>query len=1441
MSNAEVVSTPPTEEAVAVDAVAVEVSSEPSAVAVAEVQTSLSALFPRCGKFVLAAPRHLMLHTPTIYHNFEEEEENLVQDLLSSLLLTNDPCLLDVTIPVTYKVRDKLFEEVIVLGQQQVYIYNIHFINLKLHDVLRRMSVTLIQLEMSQCNLDNMSELICSQGNYLKMCKSLRYLNLSCNNLTDIPTCIIELNKSLQFLNLSGNKIGQFNSDTLLRNLNELIPTSVLVLHLSGNPVHTMTSSVSYRSSIINAFPSLYILDGFILLYREKYQHLNYIFSNFSFNYFFSDIKLPMHTYHIAFSNSHCNNSDRMDRVVKMCRNVSNRINPIFVMHKACKRYLAIKRYHVFTSNGVINRFQSHCRSFVLKNRLRNEMKTILEEQQQEHLLAYASGSLSMGILLKILHKFVTGGLTRWRRRKSAIKIQVWYKKKYYQRYRERQHYQKNHYGGLCVPIFYYDEALEILHSVVQKYNKQHGSNIAINTDNLTISGSDDIAIRKLDHIGLCKVMIKCKSKLARNYRYIPHRLSKFSSDEPLASIDQMVQYASLKQWKQFTTIKRRPSRVKCEYYRFVQNEPLMRSLVKFKDAAIPLYLIKIQDQELLQDYFRNLTQKQMVYVYHDQHVFNHVAATIIQKRIRNSILRKNMSSALIPKLLQRRAAVAIQRAWRFYRTIVRRLTFLRSVHSQVSGISNTVLFMDSWLYYIAIRSQYLLPVTTNCYPEFAGVPVISAEGKVAFHSFYADHDDNASIVLPVTQGFYYPDGTNSFSDEVDITKLQENCDNISIGGYISRQAHTHRIGFPSWLCFSLPLAKKNDAITKRCSYSYGIYDILTTDVDVKLASLQLDDHGKMYNVIKLQFSSIAEAKARCASLLLLTYSFYNHTALKLLTEIQVDSYLLDKKSDILSKMHATNPTHCVESCIHLEDNIPHIIQSYDSSMQDYIRFRYMIESMKAEQFNQSIADEDLNREFTLSRQLELCTKNLPTVQAIKKYSVYNDNTSTDITQVGHYPIFDDFTRESTKQYNQSQGSSVESRVFGNEYNGDAEIVAISNKVVDEDKLWSFENNNDSVEVKELVLEILRRIETNFANSNHMENGSISMVSVHNSQLNSLEDSQVVSVNHLTSYPINESLVLSLGSSPAQVRGKKRPVTAPNHRRPVTALNNDNVVNIRPERNRVSTPANLRSIRTTSLWSTERLLYWCSRNQINDQGTAMRLELLQYNMNRAVSPLRSITPSVKDSMTTAKHDVLDVDMSYNSPAKLNLHVYLGKTNNTEILCDHMNSSSPPLAPNPLIDTQKQSWKEKLLDEKRKSVEESMQMESALLKDYHLKKELELIMKQKNVQNSKSINIKSTIPITAPITLPFAVPLYVPRAQSAVDVKPENVLSHHESPKRESIIELKNKKIKKQQEKEAVTYSLTHSLTYSLTHLLTYSLTHSLTHSLIHSLIHSITH
>ena len=87
MSNAEVVSTPPTEEAVAVDAVAVEVSSEPSAVAVAEVQTSLSTLFPRCGKFVLAAPRHLMLHTPTILIDFTTKKflDALLNDI-SSLL-----------------------------------------------------------------------------------------------------------------------------------------------------------------------------------------------------------------------------------------------------------------------------------------------------------------------------------------------------------------------------------------------------------------------------------------------------------------------------------------------------------------------------------------------------------------------------------------------------------------------------------------------------------------------------------------------------------------------------------------------------------------------------------------------------------------------------------------------------------------------------------------------------------------------------------------------------------------------------------------------------------------------------------------------------------------------------------------------------------------------------------------------------------------------------------------------------------------------------------------------------------------------------------------------------------------------------------------------------------------------------------------------------------
>ena len=139
-------------------------------------ETAIVALLGDKKSLESPAAKHIHIKTPNIpvcsSHNFEEEEENHIQELLNSLLLTNDPCLMDVEIPVSYKVHNKLFEEVIVIGQQQVYIYNTHFINLKLHDVLRRMSVTLIQLEMSQCNVDNMSELICSQGNYLKMCKS---------------------------------------------------------------------------------------------------------------------------------------------------------------------------------------------------------------------------------------------------------------------------------------------------------------------------------------------------------------------------------------------------------------------------------------------------------------------------------------------------------------------------------------------------------------------------------------------------------------------------------------------------------------------------------------------------------------------------------------------------------------------------------------------------------------------------------------------------------------------------------------------------------------------------------------------------------------------------------------------------------------------------------------------------------------------------------------------------------------------------------------------------------------------------------------------------------------------------------------------------------------------------------------------------------------------
>ncbi len=1352
--------------------------------------------------------KYIHIKTPNIVdcsiHNFEEEEENLVQELLNSLLLTNDSNLLDVKIPVSYKVHNKLYEEVIIVGQQQVYIYNNHFINLKLHDSLRRISTTLIQLEISQCNLDNMSELICTQGNYLRMCTSLRYLNLSRNNLTDIPSCIIELNKNLQFLNLSGNKIGQFNADNLLRNLHEFIPASVLVLHLSGNPVHTMTSNISYRTSIISTFPALHILDGYLLLYREKYQHLNNLYSNFLFNYFFSDIKLPMHVYHIAYTHGvYSNNNNRIDSVLKMCQNISSRVNPIFVIHKNCKKYLSNKRYKVFTSNGVINRLQSNCRSFLLKCRLRNEMKLILQEQQQEHLLGYASGSLSMGILLKILHKFITRGVTRWRRRKSAIKIQLWYKKVYYKLHREREYYEKHGIQGVCVPIFHYDEALEILYSVVQRYNKKHNTNLAIDTDNVDdqTASKQNIIIRKLEHIGLCKVMITCKNKIARNYRYIPHRLSKLDNNS-VASIDQMVKYANIKQWKQFVTIKRRPHRMKCEYYRGVK--PLMRSLDKFGDAAIPLYLIQIPDQVLLQDYYRYLTKKQMVYVYHDQYVFKNIAATTIQKQFRNTRLRENMCKVLLPKLLISRAVVAIQRAWRFYRTIIRRLHFLEAVHNQVNSISSATLYMDSWLYYVAIRSQYLLPINTNCYPEFTGVPVVTAEGKAAFYSFHSNDVDNSSVVIPLSLDPGIFDGTNILSDEIDLDKLQQhyNYSLLDEGEYVSKKASRNRTGFPRWLCLSLPLAKNHNIIASRSTHSYGMYDILTTDVDVRLAPLQLDDNGTMFNVMKLQFSSIAEAKARCASLMLSSYSFYNHTSLKLLTDSQIEFYLMDKKSEISSQILSANPLQCIESCMHLESDIPHIVQSYDTSLQDSIRFRYMIECMKAEQFNQIIADEDMTREFTLSKQVELYTKNIPFIHAIDNYTSGNDSTSYDITQVGYNPVYDDLTRGSTKGYTVSKSEhTVTSN--NNGVDGDDEKVSCSSEP-------EVASNEERVEIEKILSEILQRIE----NTNVITDfNSISVISMQENQSNSLEGSQIVYENHAASNIMSESIVLSLGSAPP-VRlgtgGKRRPHTAPNHRRPVTPL----ATTVKNERTRVSTPVNFRSIRTSSLWSTERLLYWCSRNQLNDQGTASRLELLQYNMNRANSPLRSATPSLKDNRSTVKHDILDVDVSYNatsnitvSPSKSYLHLYLNRgsnANNTELVSDNIYPLSPPATANIGANTPKQSWKEKLCVEKKRSVEEYMQIETNLMKEYYLKKELDLVMKQKQVQSTKPVNIKVTIPISAPITLPFSIPMYTPPVQSANEVKEEIAAnsSNHNTPKRESIHDLKNKKIKKQQEKEA---------------------------------------
>ena len=86
--------------------------------------------------------------------------------------------------------------------------------------------------------------------------------------------------------------------------------------------------------------------------------------------------------------------------------------------------------------------------------------------------------------------------------------------------------------------------------------------------------------------------------------------------------------------------------------------------------------------------------------------------------------------------LIQRRAAVAIQRRWRLGAGLKTRFALLAHLCAAARRVSTSKLYLDAWVFYLLLRQPKLPPVPPRLramFPEFRGSPAVDGGGRAVF------------------------------------------------------------------------------------------------------------------------------------------------------------------------------------------------------------------------------------------------------------------------------------------------------------------------------------------------------------------------------------------------------------------------------------------------------------------------------------------------------------------------------------------------------------------------------------------------------------------------------------------------------------------------------------------------------------------------------------
>ena len=341
------------------------------------------------------------------------------------------------------------------------------------------------------------------------------------------------------------------------------------------------------------------------------------------------------------------------------------------------------------------------------------------------------------------------------------------------------------------------------------------------------------------------------------------------------------------------------------------------KEYLSFRKTAEDLVLLRVTDPLIicrLHTLIINHASATPLALHFDIMVCERVAAISIQRYFRGIIVRKRRFKENLLVLIRRRACVAIQRCWRLSAGLWRRFKLLGSISKHCKAIDSSTLYLDIGLFYSLLRMQrtIALPSSLALFPEFRGMPVISNEGHCMFCNLEADcqppSSEEAKKIVCTPTGY---DGTELQDNSLDLR------DSFLFADFLQESYNENlcvRFGIPLWIPWRPRVYNRlmKDTATpgyieSRSSLEWPLFNLLVKNVDLNIEEvsplLSLEQKGRLHRkyapkimnqpirVIRLQFSSIAEAKCRSAMIMLCTYDYVSRTCVKLMPT----SMLLDR------------------------------------------------------------------------------------------------------------------------------------------------------------------------------------------------------------------------------------------------------------------------------------------------------------------------------------------------------------------------------------------------------------------------------------------------------------------------------------------------------------------------------------------------------------------